>query len=426
MLKVSPVADYPTEAGCFLRGNDYSPVILVVLLNAPYSTLPPEVQSIPPEIEKLVRVAIETGAALSGTLQTENIGIEKIICNVVGNPNIRYLVLCGKEVEGHNTGTALRALIKEGINDKRTIVGSKAKTPHLFNIPLEAIKRFREQLTLIDLIGETDPEVIMKGVWSCYQETPTPFKEYKLHDPGAYSDSAISCSLTWKVKHPEEVEDWEIDEILKDIEKPEEPAEKLKEIGGEDMKGRKGTLAITKRLLKVTEELSEIARLCIEEIEGVEVSPVEELRRRYEGVMPEKTEPAIKPIAVAKEEPVTEEELYFANQLKGYGGVLAAFQVLDRDICHNGCSLPAAVITAQKRLKRLKEGISNSSFSGRKRQELENRVNDFMERLESLPQDKSQPCQKTAGNCVIGAGCFASGALKLMDLITEPAPPKNL
>jgi len=124
MLKGSPVANYPTEAGCFLRGNDYSPVAVVVLLNAPYGTLPPEVQSIPSEIEKLVRVAIETGAALSGTLQTENIGIEKIVCNVVGNPNIRYLVLCGKEVYGHNTGTALKALIKEGINNKRTILVS--------------------------------------------------------------------------------------------------------------------------------------------------------------------------------------------------------------------------------------------------------------------------------------------------------------
>ena len=75
MQEVSPVADYPTESGCFLRGNDYPPVAVVVLLNAPYGTLPPEVLSIPPEIEKLVRVAIETGAALSGTLQTENIGV---------------------------------------------------------------------------------------------------------------------------------------------------------------------------------------------------------------------------------------------------------------------------------------------------------------------------------------------------------------
>ena len=226
-------------------------------------------------------------------------------------------------------------------------------TPYLFNIPLEAIVRFREQLTLIDLIGEIDPEVIMKGIWSCYQENPTPFKEYKLYDPGAYSNSAIFCSLTWKVKHPEEIEDWEIDEILKGIEEPEEPEEKLKKIGGEDMKERKGTLAITKRLLKITGELSEIARLCIEEIEGegLEVSSVEEVKKE-EAVIPEKA-PSIKPAAAIKEEPETEEELYFSNQLKGYDGVLAAFEALDRDICHNGCSLPAAVITTQKRLKKI-------------------------------------------------------------------------
>jgi tetrahydromethanopterin S-methyltransferase subunit A len=425
MLKVQPTFTYPPEKGCYLRGNDYSPVAVVVLLNAPYGAMPPEVQTIPKEIENLVKVAIETGAALSGTLQTENIGIEKIVCNIVANPNIRYLIVCGNDVEGHNTGTAIKALIENGIDERRTIIGSQAKTPYLFNIPLEAISRFREQLTLIDLIGETGSEVIMKGVWSCYQETSTPFREHMLYDPGAYSDSAISCSLTWKVKHPEGVEDWEINEILKDIEKPEEPAEELKKRGGEHMKEVRGVLTITKRLLKITEELSEIARLCIEEVEGLEAPSVEKLKKE-EGVIPEKTRPPVKPVAVAKEEPETEEELYFVNQLRGYSGVLAAFEALDRDICHNGCSLPAMVITAQKRLKRLKEGISNSSFSDGKRQELENRVNDLIERLESLPQDTSQPCQKTVGKCTIGAGCFSSGALKLMDLITEPAPPKNL
>jgi len=87
---------------------------------------------------------------------------------VVGNPNIRYLVLCGKEVEGHNSGSALRALIKEGIDDKMTIVGSQAKTPYLFNTPLKAIKRFREQTTLVDLTGEMNSEIIAKAVWSCY------------------------------------------------------------------------------------------------------------------------------------------------------------------------------------------------------------------------------------------------------------------
>jgi hypothetical protein len=69
MLKVRPTSTYPPEKGCYLRGNDYSPVAVVVLLNAPFGTLPPEVQSIPKEIENLLKVAIETGAALSGTLQ---------------------------------------------------------------------------------------------------------------------------------------------------------------------------------------------------------------------------------------------------------------------------------------------------------------------------------------------------------------------
>ncbi len=425
MLKIPPPSIYPPEKGCYLRGNDYSPVAVVVLLNAPYGTMPPEVQSIPKKIENLVKVAIETGAALSGTLQTENIGIEKIVCNIVANPNIRYLIVCGNEVEGHNTGTAIKALMENGIDERRTIIGSQAKTPYLFNISLEAIYRFREQLTLIDLIGETDPEVIMKGVWSCYQENPTPFKKYKLCDPGAFSDSAISCSLTWNVKHPEEIEDWEIDEIVKDIREPEVSAEKLKKIGGEHMKGEKRALTIAKRLLKVTEELSAIARLCIEEIEGVEVTLVEELKKE-EVVISEKAEPAIKPAPVVKEEPESEEKLYFTNQLRGFNGVLVAFEVLDRDICHNGCSLPADVVSAKKRLKRLKEGIGKLSVSEEKQQELEKRVNDFMERVESLPQDTSQPCQKTVGTCTIGKGCFASSALKLLDLITEPAPPKNL
>lgn len=55
----------------------------------------------PASIEQLVRAGIESGAALSGTLQTENVGLEKVICNVIANPNIRYIVVCGPESPGH-------------------------------------------------------------------------------------------------------------------------------------------------------------------------------------------------------------------------------------------------------------------------------------------------------------------------------------
>jgi len=87
--KVKPSPDYPNERGSYLRGNDFSPVAVVVLLNAPRPLVnQPDTKDIeiPPDIENLVRISVETGAALAGTLQTENIGIEIIICNVVGNP----------------------------------------------------------------------------------------------------------------------------------------------------------------------------------------------------------------------------------------------------------------------------------------------------------------------------------------------------
>ena len=73
--KAEPAVGYPPEEGCYLRGNDYSPVAASVILRW-------RREETPADIEKLVRVAIESGAALAGTLQTENIGIEKIICNI--------------------------------------------------------------------------------------------------------------------------------------------------------------------------------------------------------------------------------------------------------------------------------------------------------------------------------------------------------
>ena len=60
ILKVDPPLEYPPEEGRFLRGNDYSPVAVVAILDTfDYK--------IPPELLRLVEVAIESGAALAGT-----------------------------------------------------------------------------------------------------------------------------------------------------------------------------------------------------------------------------------------------------------------------------------------------------------------------------------------------------------------------
>jgi tetrahydromethanopterin S-methyltransferase subunit A len=203
MLKVNPPSEYPPETGRYLRGNDYSPVAVVAILDT-YDF------KIPPELIKLVEAAVESGAALAGTLQTENIGLEKVIVNVVANPNIRYLVLCWRESQGHLTADALLNLVKNGVADdkRRTILGAKAPAPYLPNISLEAIERFRKQIAIVNLISEDDPrqgmnpENVKKAVWSCIQEKPVEFLGYSLYDLGAWPEPPICQKISMKVTEP--------------------------------------------------------------------------------------------------------------------------------------------------------------------------------------------------------------------------------
>lgn len=46
--------DYPPEEGRYVRGNDYSPAAVVIILNC-------DEDKIPPEIELLVRAGLEGG-----------------------------------------------------------------------------------------------------------------------------------------------------------------------------------------------------------------------------------------------------------------------------------------------------------------------------------------------------------------------------
>ncbi len=432
ILKVDPAADYPIEGGCFLRGNDRSPVSVVVTLNAPYGTKPSAVEGIPSEIERLVRAGIESGAAIAGTLQTENIGIEKIVCNVAGNPNIRFLVLCGNEVEGHGAGDALRHLLVKGIDGRRVIVGSKAVTPYLFNISLEAIRRFRKQVTLVDLLGEMDVELVRKAVWTCYQEKPTQFKDYTLYDPGAYPGPPISCPLTWRVRHPESVEEWEIDDLVKEIEEDKGLKEAPERLGREpvklDQESREKIIEpkiitfIGRRLLRISEELADIAELCGVSVEKPKVSVKAEKVLDKQGAA-QLTATVLKDAELAVEEDEVLQN--FTNQLRGYNGVFAAFDACAKDICNNGCTFPAAVISTEKKLKKLKADLENSAIPSEKKRAVGDEIDSFLERLKAFPEDKDKPCQKTAGNCTIGSGCFVTGAMDLLKRVAKPVSPNT-
>lgn len=208
MLKVKLAEGYPPEEGRYVRGNDYSPVAVCVILDT-FDF------AIPPELNELVMLGTDSGAAISGMLQTENVGLEKIICNVVANPNIRYIVLCGRESSGHLPGESLLLLKQNGVDESRLIVGSTALTPYLSNIPIELIDRFRKQIvSIVNLLckpGERDtkapglnPKILEEAVRSCYQENPVVFRDYTLYDMGAYPETAILHKIVSKLNQPQQ------------------------------------------------------------------------------------------------------------------------------------------------------------------------------------------------------------------------------
>ncbi|WP_082089257.1 tetrahydromethanopterin S-methyltransferase subunit A [Methanosarcina horonobensis] len=103
-------------------------------------------------------------AAIWGSSKTENLGVEKIIVNVISNSNIRYVLICGTESRGHLAGHSLLAIHANGIDEQGRITGSQGAIPFIENITKSAVERFRQQVTLLDRIGLNDPEEVQKLV----------------------------------------------------------------------------------------------------------------------------------------------------------------------------------------------------------------------------------------------------------------------
>ncbi len=99
-------------------------------------------------------------AAICGPCKTENLGVEKVVANLISNSNLRFLLVCGAESKGHLPGDSIIALHRNGIDDEGRIVGSKGAIPFIENLSKEAIDRFQRQVVVIDKIGLVDEEKI--------------------------------------------------------------------------------------------------------------------------------------------------------------------------------------------------------------------------------------------------------------------------
>ncbi len=119
----------------------------------------------------------EEKVAIWGPMRTENLGIEKVIANVLSNPNIRFILICGEEIKGHRSGQTLIALIENGLEENGRIIGSTGAVPYVENISEEAVDRFRDQVEPVDLIGIDSKEEIESVI-----------ERYLEMDPGSYGD----------------------------------------------------------------------------------------------------------------------------------------------------------------------------------------------------------------------------------------------
>jgi tetrahydromethanopterin S-methyltransferase subunit A len=156
--KKSPASGWPLVKGDFISGDANSPVAVVTMGS---------------HLDE--KGLCDAGAAMCGSCKTENLGLEKVIANIVANPNIRFMLCCGTEVKGHLAGQTMIALHKGGVKDGR-VVGAEGAIPFIENLKDDAIKRFQEQVECVNIMESEDLNVIKAKM-----------NELKGRDPGAFA-----------------------------------------------------------------------------------------------------------------------------------------------------------------------------------------------------------------------------------------------
>jgi len=114
-------------------------------------------------LKKFVNSEILNHISIAGRLLSENKGIDSIIEHVNKNQKITTIIVCGKEVWGHKAGHSLFQLHKNGVDKNNKIINSTSPDPFL-TVSKSQIKYFQNNTTLVNLINETDFEIILDKI----------------------------------------------------------------------------------------------------------------------------------------------------------------------------------------------------------------------------------------------------------------------
>ena len=142
----------------------------------------------------------EPALSIVGTLQTENLGIERLIQNVLANPNIRFLIVCGadsRQAIGHLPGQSLLALARSGIDERFRVIGAAGKRPILRNLSRHAVEHFRRTVEVVDLIGQDQVSAVLSAAEECSSRDPGPAPAFAAttvvtHTQGYLPDRMVS------------------------------------------------------------------------------------------------------------------------------------------------------------------------------------------------------------------------------------------
>lgn len=104
------------------------------------------------------------GLCIVGKTKTENIGIDKVIKNIITNSTIRFLIVAGQDPQGHHSGKTLLALSEKGVNGDMKVIDAPGRRPILKNVSLSEVQSFRRQVQVVDMIGCQDTKMIIDKI----------------------------------------------------------------------------------------------------------------------------------------------------------------------------------------------------------------------------------------------------------------------
>ncbi|MCK4718412.1 MAG: tetrahydromethanopterin S-methyltransferase subunit A [Thermoplasmata archaeon] len=137
----------------------------------------------------------EGKVAVWGKMMTENLGVEKVVANIISNPNIRFLIIFGSDIRGHRSGSTLLSLHENGLGEDNRILGAPGAMPYIENIDREAVERFQQQVEIVNLLGEEKEEGLLKAIDDCIEK-----------DPGSFGDPYIAIKIETKGAQMEDLQ----------------------------------------------------------------------------------------------------------------------------------------------------------------------------------------------------------------------------